>query len=70
MSPMNQSEDEKYKLLERLIDLDGGIDPKTGKRVMSNELWQMLVDEELRALEAPKRFAAWDSPKLDWCRPS
>jgi len=61
-----RGEDEKFKILERLIYLDGGIDPRTGVRVMSHELWCLLVDDELRSLEGPSRFEPWD--KMSWCK--
>jgi len=61
-----QTEDEKYRLLERLIYLDGGVHPVTGRRVMSQELWEQLIDDELRSLDGPKRFEPWD--KMGWCK--
>ena len=61
-----QTEDEKYRLLERLIYLDGGVDPATGVRVMSQELYEQLIDDELRSLEGPKRFESWD--RMGWCK--
>ena len=59
-------EDEKFKILERLIYLDGGIDPRTGERVMSHDLYCLLIDDELRSLDGPKRFDTWD--RLTWCK--
>lgn len=59
-------EDEKFKILERLIYLDGGVNPQTGERVMSHDLWCLLIDDELRSLNSVSRFESWD--KMSWCK--
>lgn len=68
MSAMfSKTEDEKYRLLERLIYLEGGVHPVTKVRVMSEELWQQLVDDELKGLDdRPKAYEPWE--KLTWCK--
>lgn len=57
---------DKYALLERLIKMEGGLDPQTGRRVMSQELWETLIEDEMRDLYRPARYETWD--KLEWCR--
>lgn len=59
-------EDEKFRILERLIYLDGGVNPRTGERVMPHDLWCLLIDDELRSLNGVARFDTWD--KMGWCK--
>lgn len=58
--------DDKYALLERLMRIEGGVDPKSGNRVMSQELWESLFEDELRDLYGAVRYDSWD--KLEWCK--
>ena len=58
--------DDKYVLLERLMSMEGGVDPRTGRRVMSQELWESLIEDEMRDLYGPARYETWD--KLEWCK--
>jgi hypothetical protein len=63
----SNTEDEKYRLLERLIYLEGGVHPRTGVRIMSQELWEALLTDELRNLDGlSQRYEPWD--KLSWCK--
>jgi hypothetical protein len=57
--------DDKYALLERLMRIEGGVDPRSGSRVMSQELWESLFEDELRDLYGAVRHDSWD--KLGWC---
>jgi hypothetical protein len=63
---MTESEDDKFRILERLIYLDGGVHPITGKQVIPKQLWLILIDDELRSLNGVARFDTWD--KMGWCK--
>lgn len=59
-------EGNKYALLERLMNMEGGLDPRSGRRVMSRDLWEKLIEDEMRDLYGPVRHESWD--KLEWCK--
>ena len=57
---------DRYALLERLMHMEGGLDPRSGRRVMPRELWETLIEDEMRDLYGPARHEPWD--KLEWCK--